>query len=44
MREHRQMLRRNLQEKAGGALDISQSIQMMDGDLNEIEAGLASLQ
>jgi len=44
MREHRQMLRRNLQEKAGGAIDLSQSIQMMDGDLNEIEAGLARLQ
>ena len=44
MREHRQRLRNDLKEKAGGALDISLSISMMDGDIFEIEEGLARLQ
>ena len=44
MREHRQRLRNELQEKAGGALDISRSISMMGGDLNETEEGLTRLE
>lgn len=44
LREHRQKLRRNLQEKANGLFDPSSSIRMMEGDLNVIEAGLARLQ
>jgi hypothetical protein len=44
MREHRQKLRKNLQEQSGGAFDISGSIRTIDGDLVEIEEGLARLQ
>jgi hypothetical protein len=40
MREHRQKLRSELLEKAGGALDLSKSMSTMEGDLNEIDAGL----
>jgi hypothetical protein len=33
MREHRQRLRRNIQQKAGGWVDVSRSIQIFDEDL-----------
>jgi hypothetical protein len=44
MREHRQRLRNELQEKAGGALDLTKSLSTMDSDLSEVEEGLARLQ
>jgi hypothetical protein len=44
LREHRQRLRKSLQEKAGGAFSMDSTIRTMDGDLAEIEAGLARLQ
>lgn len=43
MREHRQGLRRVLQEKTSGVLDISSSMHLIDDDLSAIEAGLAKL-
>jgi hypothetical protein len=43
MREHRQRLRKSLQEKAGGWVDVSRSIQIFDEDIEAVEAGLARL-
>jgi hypothetical protein len=43
MREHRQRLRKSLQEKAGGWVDVSRSIQIFDEDIEAVEAGLAKL-
>jgi len=43
MREHRQRLRKSLQEKAGGWVDVSRSIQIFDEDIDAVEAGLARL-
>jgi len=42
LREHRQMLRAKLQASTG--IDASSSIRLIEGDLTEIEAGLARLQ
>jgi len=42
MREHRQVLRRKLQ--ACNGIDVSSSIQVIESDLSEIEAGLVRLQ
>jgi hypothetical protein len=42
LREHRQMLRAKL--LASNGIDPSNSIQLIDGDLGEIEAGLSRLQ
>jgi len=42
MREHRQMLRRKLQDVDG--IDVSSSLQLIESDLSEIEAGLVRLQ
>ena len=42
LREHRQMLRAKL--LASNGIDPSNSIQLIDGDLSEIEAGLSRLQ
>jgi hypothetical protein len=43
MREYRQRLRKSLQEKAGGWVDVSRSIQIFDEDIEAVEAGLARL-
>jgi hypothetical protein len=43
MREHRQRLRKSLQEKAGGWVDVSRSIQIFDEDIEAVEAGLLRL-
>jgi hypothetical protein len=43
MREHRQRLRRDLQAKAGGWVDVNRSIQLFDEDIEAVEAGLARL-
>ena len=43
MREHRQRLRKSLQEKAGGWVDVSRSIQIFDEDIEVVETGLARL-
>jgi hypothetical protein len=43
MREHRQRLRKSLQEKAGGWVDVSRSIQIFDEDIEAVETGLARL-
>jgi hypothetical protein len=42
MREHRQMLRKKLQNVDG--IDVSSSLQLIESDLSEIEAGLGRLQ
>jgi hypothetical protein len=42
MREHRQMLRKKLQACDG--IDVSSSLQLIESDLSEIEAGLVRLQ
>jgi hypothetical protein len=42
MREHRQMLRKKLQDLDG--IDVSRSLRLIEGDLSEIEAGLVRLQ
>ena len=42
LREHRQMLRAKLQ--AIKVLDVSSSIDLIDSDLSEIEAGMSRLQ
>ena len=42
MREHRQMLRKKLQDVDG--IDVSSSLQLIESDLSEIEAGLVRLQ
>ncbi|MGB9174852.1 MAG: hypothetical protein WCC35_25115 [Bradyrhizobium sp.] len=42
LREHRQMLRAKLQ--AIKVLDVSSSIELIDSDLSEIEAGMSRLQ
>jgi hypothetical protein len=42
MREHRQMLRKKLQDVNG--IDVSSSLQLIESDLSEIEAGLVWLQ
>jgi hypothetical protein len=42
MREHRRMLRKKLQNVDG--IDVSSSLQLIESDLNEIEAGLGRLQ
>jgi hypothetical protein len=39
---HRTRLRQQLEEKRGGALDISQSIRTMDNDLKVIETALSA--
>jgi hypothetical protein len=43
MREHRQRLRRSLQEKAGGPFDLSQTVRLCDEDIEVVETGLARL-
>ena len=43
MREHRQRLRKSLQEKAGGWVDVSRSIQIFDEDIEAVETALARL-
>ena len=42
MREHRQMLRKKLQDVNG--IDVSSSLELIESDLSEIEAGLVRLQ
>jgi hypothetical protein len=42
LREHRKMLRNKLQGING--IDVSSSIQLIESDLSEIEAGLVRLQ
>jgi len=42
LREHRKMLRKKLQ--ASNGIDVSSSIQLIESDLIEIEAGLVRLQ
>ena len=42
LREHRQMLRKKLQDING--MDVSRSLQLIESDLSEIEAGLTRLQ
>ncbi|MGB6436342.1 MAG: hypothetical protein WBF59_20225 [Bradyrhizobium sp.] len=42
LREHRQMLRAKLQ--AIKVLEVSSSIELIDSDLSEIEAGMSRLQ
>ena len=42
LREHRQMLRKKLQASDG--IDVSGSMQLLESDLIEIEAGLSRLQ
>ena len=44
MRDHRQGLRRKLQERDGRPFSLDSAIGVMDSDLHEIEAGLARLQ
>lgn len=43
IREHRLRMRKQLQEKAGGAFDVSWSVQMYDEDIRIVEAGLGRL-
>jgi len=43
MREHRQRLRKSLQERVGGCFDVSRSIELCDDDIVIVEAGLARL-
>jgi hypothetical protein len=43
MREHRQRLRKNLQEKTGGVFDVSRFLQEFDDDIEVVEAGLRRL-
>ena len=42
LREHRQMLRAKLQATNG--IDVSSTIELIDSDLSEIEAGMSRLQ
>jgi hypothetical protein len=42
LREHRQLLRKKLQDIDG--IDVSTSLQLIESDLSEIEAGLVRLQ
>jgi uncharacterized FlgJ-related protein len=42
LREHRQMLRKKLQDING--IDVSSSLQLIESDLREIEAGFVRLQ
>ena len=42
MGEHRRLLRKKLQNIDG--IDVSSSLQLIDSDLSEIEAGLGRLQ
>jgi DNA-binding protein Fis len=42
LREHRQVLRKKLQDING--MDVSSSLQLIESDLSEIEAGLTRLQ
>ena len=44
LREHRQALRKTLQDKTNGAFDASYLTRVIDGDLEAIEAGLERLQ
>jgi hypothetical protein len=44
LREHRRMLRRSLQDRVGGVFELDRTIETIDGDLSEIEAGLERLQ
>ena len=43
LRAHRQQLRRRLQEASHGPFDLSKSVQMMDEELEVIEAALNRL-
>lgn len=43
MREHRQRMRKSLQEKADGAFDVSKSVQDFDNDIEIVESGLVRL-
>ena len=43
IREHRQRMRKSLQEKAGGAFDMSKFIQTCDEEIEIVEAGLGKL-
>ena len=42
LREHRQLLRKKLQDIDG--IDVGTSLQLIESDLSEIEAGLVRLQ
>jgi hypothetical protein len=42
LREHRKMLRKKLH--ASNGIDVSSSMQLIESDLSEIEAGLVRLQ
>ena len=43
MREHRQRLRKSLQEKAGGWVDVSRSIQIFDDDIEARRGGTCEI-
>lgn len=43
MREHRQQLRRSLQQRVGGPFDLSQTIRICERDIEVVESGLARL-
>jgi hypothetical protein len=43
LREHRQRMRKQLQERAGGAFDVSRSVRQCDEDIKIVEDGLARL-
>jgi hypothetical protein len=43
MREHRQKLRRSLQQRAGGHFDLSETIRLCGQDIEVVELGLARL-
>ena len=44
LREHRQKLRKQLQERSTGVFNVGYSIRTLDDDLAYIEAGLTRLQ
>jgi hypothetical protein len=43
MREHRQRMRKQLQDRATGAFDVSRSVRDFDEDIRIVEAGLGRL-
>jgi hypothetical protein len=43
LRDHRQRMRKRLEEKAGGLFDLSRHIRTCDEELEIIESGLARL-
>lgn len=44
MREHRQMLRDQLQQRAGQPFDVGNTMKLVDEDLRLIDDGVARLQ